>query len=100
MSAKDKFEKLGYKQEIHKKDEKLFSSNAIQYTKVAEASEMHRIGMIRTDCVEFYLDSKEIVVYSSTKHRDGYVTQGNSGVITFEVYSAIQKQIDELKWKA
>lgn len=98
MTAKQTFEKLGYKQKIYD-DEKHYSFNGIQYTKRASESEMQRIGMIKTKCIEFYPTHKEIVIYSTTKHRNGGISKSDAGILSLEEFTAIQEQVNELKWQ-
>ena len=99
MTAKQLFEKLGYEQKIYD-NEKNIHSNGIQYIKRANDSEMQRIGMITTKYIEFYLAHKEIVIYSTTEHRNGKTTKSDAGILSFEEYNAIKKQIDELEWES
>ena len=86
------FEKLGYIQtEINE-------LNNIQYTKRAKESEMKRIGMIQTTWIEIYTSTKEILVYTEYEHRSGKKSKSDIGILNFEEFKAIQKQILELNW--
>lgn len=98
MTAKELFEKLGYEQKIYD-NEKHFSFNGIQYTKRDADSEMQRVGMIKTKCIEFYPTHKEIVIHSMTKHRNGERTKSDAGILSYEEFLAVQLQVSELQWE-
>lgn len=90
MTAKELFESLGYEQKLYDAD--------IQYVQMAEPSEMKRIGMVTTKCIEFYMAHKEILVSISYEHRDGSVSKSDCGILSLEELTAIQKQVSELSW--
>lgn len=91
MTAKEMFEKLGYEQIIEKE--------GIQYIKQDDESEMQRVGMIQTKYIEFYTASKEILISTVYKHRSGTKSNSDSGILSFEEFSAVQTQIAELGWQ-
>ncbi|ETJ35978.1 hypothetical protein Q604_UNBC09716G0002 [human gut metagenome] len=93
MIARDMFEKLGYK--LTEKN----SKNDIQYTKKSEESEMQRIGMIKTTCIELYTSTKEILICTTYEFRDGSTSKSDSGILSFDEFNAIKQQILELKWE-
>lgn len=93
MIARNMFEKLGY--ELTEKN----SKNDIQYTKKSRESEMQRIGMITTKCIEFYNSSKEIMIFTTYEFRDGTKSKSDSGILSFEEFNAVHQQIIELKWE-
>lgn len=103
MTAKEMFEKLGYEQKIYDNEKESikgfeYTVNGIQYIKRAKDSEMQRIGMIVTKCIEFYTTSKEILIYTTYEHRNGTKSQSDSGDLNIEEFNAIQKQVLELQW--
>lgn len=93
LSAKGMFEKLGYVQT--EKNE----FNEIQYLKKDDYSEMKRVGMVSTTCIEFYPRSKEILLSKEYEFRDGRVSKSDSVVLNNLEFKAIQKQVSELKWE-
>jgi len=93
MIARDMFEKIGYK--LTEKN----SKNDIQYTKKSKESEMQRIGMITTEYIEFYNTSKEIMISKTYEFRDGTTSKSDSGILSFEEFNAVHRQILELKWE-
>jgi hypothetical protein len=93
MIAIDMFEKLGYK--LTEKNTK----NDIQYTKKSKESEMQRIGLIKTTCIEFYTSTKEILICATYEFRDGSTSKSDSVILSFEEFNAVQQQILELKWE-
>ncbi|AUM93727.1 TPA: hypothetical protein LA742_002987 [Clostridium botulinum] len=99
MIAKEMFKKLGYEQKIYNK-EKNPNLNAIQYIKRANDSEMQRIGMIITKCIEFYtFPIKEIVIYTTYEHKNGKKSKSDMGILNLEEFNAIEKQVLELEWQ-
>lgn len=103
MKAKELFEKLGFKQKIYNNEKHCvegfkYTINGIQYTKKAEESEMQRIGMVRTNYIDFYLDSKEIAIGDIIEFKDGTKKYGESAILNVKLLNAIQKQIEELGW--
>lgn len=98
MTSKEAFEKLGYIQNIVNNLNNPYSSG-IQYIKKAEDSEMQRIGMISTKYIEFYFAHKEIIIYSVTEYKDGNISKGDAGILSFEEFNAIQNQVAELEWQ-
>lgn len=100
MTAKEMFENLGYVQIIHEFDTGLYEScNGIQYLKEDPESEMERVGMMSTKCIEFYFMHKEIVIASKYKHRNGSESSGDAGILSLKEFEAIQKQVKELGWQ-
>lgn len=97
LTAKEMFEVLGYKQKIY--TEYRESSNGIQYAKRAQETELQRIGMITTDYVEFYPHGKDILIYTSYEHKDGSISNSDSGYLNMELFQAVQQQIIELGWQ-
>lgn len=97
MPVKEMFEKLGYTQKIYDKESNPLN-NGIQYTYQSPKSEMERVGMIKTKVIEIYLESKEILMFETTKHRDGNVTKSDVVILNSDVFNALQTQIKELKW--
>lgn len=91
MTAKDMFEKLGYEQKEN-------SDEGIQYIQRDKDSEMQRIGMISTRCIEFYKSHKEIVFYTTYEHRNGKTSASDCGILNIEEFNAVQKQVLELGW--
>lgn len=103
MTAKEMFEKLGYEQKIYDNEKKSikgfeYTANGIQYIQRAKDSEMQRIGMIVTNYIEFYITSKEILIYTTYEHRDGTKSKSDSGNLNIEEFNAVQKQVIELQW--
>jgi len=92
MTAKDIFEKLGYEQKEN-------SDEGIQYIKRDKDSELQRVGMISIKCIEFYISSKEILVNTTYEHRNEKVSTSDSGILNFEEFNAVQKQVLELGWQ-
>ena len=92
MKAKQLFENLGYKLKVSEKNR----DSIIQY--VNKAKEMDSAGSITSRYIEFYLDQKVIVIYITIEHENGNTSKGDSGVLNFEEYNAIRKQVDELEW--
>lgn len=93
LNAKEMFEKIGYTQT--EKNE----FNEIQYLKKDDYSEMKRVGMVSTTCIEFYPRSKEILLSKENEFRDGRMIKSNAVVLNFDEFKAIQKQVSELKWE-
>lgn len=60
---------------------------------------MQRIGMIKTTCIEIYTSTKEILVYRSYENRNGTKSKSDVGILSYDEFKAIQKQILELKWE-
>lgn len=98
MTAKEAFEKIGYKQVVVI-DSDLPTSNGIQYIKKDEESELQRKGMLTTKYIEFYFMHKEIAVYTTYKHRNGNTSKSDVGILNYEEFNAVQKQVEELKWE-
>jgi hypothetical protein len=97
MSAKEAFSKLGYTQIVHQ-DKERSMLGGIQYVKRDPDSEMHRVGMLTTKVIEFYPSSKEILISTKRLHRDGSVTNSDSGILSIMEFKAVQKQIKESGW--
>lgn len=93
MIAKEMFEKLGYEQKIYN-NEKDISLNGIDYIK-----ENKNVVQIVIKHIEFYTLSKEIVIYTTYEYTDGIKTTGDAGIMNFEEFNAIQRQIIELNWQ-
>ena len=91
MNAKEMFKELAY-------DQKENSTDGIQYVKKDKDSEMQRIGMISTKCIEFYNAHKEIVVTTTRKHRNGHIATSDCGILSIKEFIAVQKQVLELNW--
>lgn len=91
------FKKLGYEQKIYL-DKEETGSDVIQYIKRDADSEMNRVGSIWTSYIEFYFHHKEIVIYDTVEHRDGTTSGSDSTSLSLEEFTAVQKQVEELKW--
>lgn len=104
MKSIELFKKLGYEQKVFDHEKRYahgfeYEVNGIEYIKKDKEAEMQRIGMVRTQYIDFYLDSKEIETYYYVQFKDGREEQGEtSGILNMELFKAIQKQIEELGW--
>ncbi|GKS12927.1 hypothetical protein YDYSY3_39270 [Paenibacillus chitinolyticus] len=97
MTAKEAFEKIGYKQIIYNENELIFKG--IQYIKKDDDSEMERVGMLCTKYIEFYFTHKEIAIYTTHEHRNGNISKSSVEILNLEEYNAVKIQIDELEWQ-
>lgn len=96
-TAEETFAALGYTQTIHT-FEKDSLANAVLFTKRENESEMERIGMIRTKVVEFYLTTKEVLLYETTLFRNGKKSNSDSFVMDAALAKAVHTQLIELGW--
>lgn len=90
MNAEHLFEKLGYQKKVYE--------SGIQYIKRDDESEMQRVGRIKTDYIEFYPSSKEILITREYENREGDISRSDSAVLSFEEFCAVQRQVEELNW--
>ena len=90
MNAEGIFAKLGYQKKVYE--------SGIQYTKKDDETEMERVGRIKTDYIEFYPSSKEILITREYENREGDISRSDSAVLSFEAFCAVQKQVEELNW--
>lgn len=98
MSARELFEKLGYEQKIYSNEKRFvngfeYTVNGIEYVK----EEIVVGKVIRTKYIGFHSPGKEIELITIYEFEDG-TKETSQFVLNLELFNAVQKQINELRW--
>lgn len=108
MTAKEMFEELGYRQEIHNDSKYGESGNGIAYVfDKDKKEEVERCGIFLEKHIEIYTYHKSIVCYHIAYSRHNVdknieeVIQKHSDAmyLNMPILKAINKQIEELGWE-